>query len=80
MQEFFSNISGNIVDFIVYTLIAVVMLAGLVKCIFPMRYLSRLFRRAIRNLEIMTVKETPAPFGRIRIFWASPCKSSGSAF
>jgi phage shock protein A len=80
MQEFFSKISGNLVDFIVYTLIVVVMLVGLVKCIFPMRYLSRLFRRATRNLEIMTVKENTRPIWQEKDFLGKPMQKQWKRF
>ncbi|MDO5021998.1 MAG: hypothetical protein Q4E07_01495 [Eubacteriales bacterium] len=80
MQEFFKNLSGNLVDFTVYTLIAIVMLVGLVKCIFPMRRLSHIFRRATRSLEMMTIKEGTRPVWQDPLFLGRPMQKQWKRF
>ena len=80
MQEFFQELSTNLVDFTVYTLIVIVMLVGLGKCIFPMRRLTRIFRRATRSLELMTIKSGTRPVWQDPLFLGKPMQSNGSVF
>ena len=80
MKELLASIPGQLVDAIIYGAIAAVTLIGLAKCILPFRRAARLLRRAVRALELMTVREGTARCGRMRCSWASPCKPSGDIF
>ncbi len=80
MQSFFQNISINLVDFTVYTLIVIVMLVGLGKCIFPMRRLTRIFRRATRSLEMMTIKSGTRPVWQDPLFLGKPMQKQWKRF
>lgn len=80
MQEFFQGLSTNLVDFTVYTLIVIVMLVGLGKCIFPMRRLTRIFRRATRSLELMTIKSGKRPVWQDPLFLGKPMQKQWKRF
>ena len=80
MQQFSGSLSGSIVNFIVYTAIAVVMLVGITKCILPMRRLARVFRKAIRALEMMTVTEGTRPVWQDLLFLGKPLQKQWKRF
>lgn len=80
MEQFFAGLSGGLVSFLVYTAIAVVALAGLFKCILPTGRLARQFRRAIRELDMMTVTEGTRPVWQNPLFLGKPLQKEWKRF
>ncbi|MDD4104889.1 MAG: hypothetical protein PHH03_03435 [Eubacteriales bacterium] len=80
MQHFFGNLSSTLVDFIVYSAIAIAFVVGFVKCIFPMRRLTHLFRKATRALEMMTLKEGLRPVWQDPLFLGKPMQKPWKRF
>lgn len=68
LTEIMSNLTANLVDFIIYGAIAVVTIIGFVKCIFPTRACARHLRRGVRQLEVMTIKEGTRPVWQDTLF------------
>lgn len=68
LTELMSNLTGNLVDFIIYGAIAVVTVIGFIKCIFPTRACARRLRRGVRQLEVMTIKEGTRPVWQDTLF------------
>ena len=50
MENFVENLAANLSDFVVYFAIGLVMLIGLVKCVFPLTRGARHLRRGIHLL------------------------------
>lgn len=80
MQQLFGSLSGSIVNFVVYTAIALVMVVGIAKCILPMRRLARIFRKAIRSLEMMTITEGTRPVWQDVLFLGKPLQRQWKRF
>lgn len=68
LTEIMSNLTANLVDFIIYGAIAVVTIIGFIKCIFPTRACARHLRRGVRQLEVMTIKEGTRPVWQDTLF------------
>lgn len=68
LTEIMSNLTANLVDFMIYGAIAVVTIIGFVKCIFPTRSCARHLRRGVRQLEVMTIKEGTRPVWQDTLF------------
>ncbi len=80
MRELFAGISSQLVELVIYTAIALVFLTGLVKCIFPYRRAARLFRKAIRQLELMINKEGARPVWQDANFLGKPMQDRWKRF
>ncbi len=80
MQQLFGSLSGSIVNFVVYTAIGLVALVGVTKCILPMRRLTRIFRKAIRSLEMMTITEGTRPLWQDLLFLGKPLQRQWKRF
>ncbi len=59
MENFVENLAANLTDFVVYFAIGLVMLIGLVKCVFPLTRGARHLRRGIHLLETSTGEGRP---------------------
>ncbi len=59
MGSFMENLAANLTDFVVYLAIGLVMLTGLVKCVFPLMRGARRLRRGIHLLETSTGEGRP---------------------
>lgn len=57
MTEILKNLAANLSDVLIYGAIAMITIVGFVKCIFPGRRCARLLRRAVRQLEVMTLRD-----------------------
>lgn len=60
-MEILQKLSANLVDFLIYAAIGVVMLTGYVKCIMSSRKCARILRKAVRQLEVMTIQDGSRP-------------------
>lgn len=80
MEQIFSGLSGGLINFLVYTAIAMVALTGLTKCILPTLRLTRQFRRAIRELDMMTVSEGARPVWQNALFLGKPLQKEWKRF
>lgn len=80
MREVFTGFSSQMVEVIIYTAIVLVFLAGLFKCILPYRRATHLFRRAIRQLELMTNKEGTRPVWQDVLFLGKPMQPQWKRF
>ena len=80
MRELFAGIPAQLVEVVIYSTIAVVFVTGLVKCVFPMRRLARLFRRAIRQLELMVNREGTRPVWQEPLFLGKPMQEQWGRF
>ena len=68
IQRILQGLSGNIVDAIVYTAIALVTLLGIFKCIMPLRQSIHCLRRAVRVLNRNPVRDNGAPIWENELF------------
>ncbi len=59
MEHIMDNLAANLTDFAIYLAIGLVMLTGLVKCVFPLTRGSRHLRRGIHLLETSTGEGRP---------------------
>ena len=59
MNGIMDNLAANLTDLLIYAAIALVMLTGLFKCVFPLLRGSRRLRRGIRLLETSTGEGRP---------------------
>ena len=57
MTEILKNLAGSLGDFIIYGAIAVITLVGFAKCILPGRRCAHILRRAVHQLEMMTLRD-----------------------
>lgn len=80
MGELLKNTPSAVIDVIVYSAIVLVMVVGLVKCIFPMRRLTRSFRRSIRSLQKAVVKGENAQSWRSPDFLGSAMQKQWQRF
>lgn len=68
LTQLMSNLTANLVDFMIYGAIALVTITGFVKCILPTRACARSLRRGVRHLEVMTIKEGTRPIWQDTLF------------
>jgi hypothetical protein len=80
MKEFLAGIPVQLVDFVIYGAIALVMLIAVFKCIVPLRNGARLFRRAVRSLELMTAQEGTRPAWQDVQFLGKPMQQQWKRF
>ncbi len=80
MRELFAGLPAQLVEVVIYTAIVLVFIIGLAKCVFPLRRLGRLFRRAIRQLELMTNKEGTRPVWQDALFLGRPMQEQWKRF
>ncbi|MBR3108077.1 MAG: hypothetical protein IKH30_13020 [Clostridia bacterium] len=59
MENFMDSLAANLTDFAIYMAIGLVLLTGLVKCVFPLTRGSRRLRRGIHLLETSTGEGRP---------------------
>lgn len=75
-----ASIPSQLIDFLIYGLIAVVTVIGFTKVIFPIQRIGHLFRRAIRQLEVMTIKEGTRPVWQDPQFLGKPMQGQWKRF
>ncbi len=80
MKELLASIPGQLVDALIYGSIAAVTLIGFAKCIMPFRRAARLLRRAVRALELMTVREGTRPVWQDHLFLGRPMQTQWRRF
>ncbi len=80
MRELFAALPSQLVEVVIYTAIALVFITGLTKCIFPFRRAGGLFRRAIRQMELMTNKEGTRPVWQDALFLGRPMQDLWKRF
>ncbi len=80
MRELFAGIPAVVVDVVIYSAIALVLIVGLVKCILPLRRSVRLFRRGVRQLELMNNKEGSRPVWQDALFLGKPMQEQWKRF
>ncbi|MHC1785713.1 MAG: MotA/TolQ/ExbB proton channel family protein [Christensenellales bacterium] len=80
MRELFGDLSKQLVEFVIYSAIALVFLSGLFKCILPYRRSTHFFRRAVRQLELMTNKEGTRPVWQDVLFLGKPLQDQWKRF
>lgn len=80
MRELFAGISSQLVELVIYSATALVFLTGLAKCIFPYRRATRLFRKAIRSLELMNNKDGARPVWQDANFLGKPMQDRWKRF
>ena len=78
MEYVMENLAANLTDFAIYLAIGLVMLTGLVKCVFPLTRGSRRLRRGIQLLETSTGEGRPV--WQDVLFWAKNCRAPGGGF
>lgn len=80
MKELLAGIPGQLVDAIIYGSIIAVTVIGFAKCILPFRRGARLLRRAVRALELMTVREGTRPVWQDHLFLGRPMQTQWRRF
>ncbi len=80
MAEALQNLTANLVDILIYTATALVTLTALVKCVLPLRRLSRLLRRAVHQLEIMVPTAGTRPVWQDVLFLGRPLQGAWRKF
>ncbi len=68
IQRILQGLSGSIIDVIVYSLIGLVTLLGIFKCIMPLRQSIHCLKRAVRVLNRNPVRENGAPIWENELF------------
>ncbi len=68
IQRILQGLSGNIVDAIVYTAIALVTLLGIFKCIMPLRQSIHCLKRAVRVLNRNPSRDNGSPIWENELF------------
>ncbi|MBQ6232910.1 MAG: MotA/TolQ/ExbB proton channel family protein [Clostridia bacterium] len=68
IQRVLQSLSGNIIDVIVYSLIGLVTLIGIFKCIMPLRQSIHCLKRAVRVLNHNPSRENGAPIWENELF------------
>lgn len=80
MNEFFSTLSGRLIDLLVYGAIAVSFAIGLSKCVFPLRRAARAFRKGIHNLAVFKPSETGRPDWQDTLYLGKPMQKQWTRF
>ena len=78
--EVLKSLAGNLADVLVYSAIAVITVVGFIKCIFPSRGCARLLRRAVRKLEVMTLRDGSTPVWQDPLFLGKPMQTAWRRF
>ncbi len=68
MTEILRSLAGNLIDVLIYGAIALITITGFAKCIFASRGCARALRRAVRQLEVMTIREGSQPVWQDPLF------------
>ncbi len=79
-MDWLPNLSSTVVEYLVYTAITLVTLAGVSKCILPLQRSGRLFRRATRSLELMAPSEGTRPVWQDALFLGKPLQAQWKRF
>ncbi|MBQ9195650.1 MAG: hypothetical protein IJ157_00290 [Clostridia bacterium] len=80
MVDILKSLAGNLADVLVYGAIAVITVVGFVKCIFPSRSCARLLRRAVRRLEVMTLRDGSTPVWQDPLFLGKSMQTAWRRF
>lgn len=80
MRALFGRIPGSVIDVVVYTAIAAVMLVGIFKCLLPMGRLTRLFRKAVAALQMGGQGENGRPVWQESGFLGKPLQKQWKRF
>ena len=80
MPEILKTLAGSLADVLVYAAIAVITVTGFVKCILPSRRCARLLRRAVRRLEVMTLRDGSTPVWQDPQFLGRPMQTAWRRF
>ena len=80
MPEILNRLAGSLADVLIYGAIAVITVIGFVKCIFPSRGCARLLRRAVRKLEVMTLRDGSTPVWQDPLFLGKPMQNAWRRF
>lgn len=67
-MELLEKLSGNLVDILIYAAILTVAVTGYTKCVLTSRRCARHLRRAVRQLEVMTIKDGSQPVWQDTLF------------
>ncbi len=68
MTEILNSLAGNLIDVMIYGAIVIITVTGFAKCIFASRGCARVLRRAVRQLEVMTIREGSQPIWQDPLF------------
>lgn len=80
MQDLMQTLSGNLIDLLIYGAIAIVCLTGFCKCTFVCRACSRALRRAVHQLEVMTIKDAARPVWQDPLFLGKRMRTAWKRF
>ena len=80
VTEILNTLAASLADVLVYGAIAVITIVGFVKCIFPSRGCARLLRRAVRRLEVMTIRDGTTPVWQDPLFLGKPMQTAWRRF
>lgn len=80
MTDILNMLAASLADVLVYGAIAVITIVGFVKCIFPSRGCARLLRRAVRRLEVMTIRDGTTPVWQDPLFLGKPMQTAWRRF
>lgn len=80
LTEILQNLAGNLTDVLVYAATIAVFVAGLIKCVFPVRAAARRLRRGIRLLETMPAKNGERPVWQDSIFLGNKLQNTWRRF
>jgi len=68
MADILKSLAANLSDMLIYGAIAVITIIGFVKCVMPGRSCARQLRRAVHQLEVMTIREGTGPVWQEPLF------------
>ena len=80
MPELFKNLTGNLISLLIYSAIALCFVLGLVKCVFPLRRLARLFRKAIHNMAVFKPQDASRSDWQDSLFLGKPMQKQWARF
>jgi len=80
VPELFQNIGSSLIDLSIYGAIAISFLLGFTKCIFPLRRLSRLFRKATHSLALFKPQDSTRPDWQDALFLGKPLRKQWTRF
>jgi len=80
VPELFQNIGSSLIDLSIYGAIAISFLLGFTKCIFPLRRLSRLFRKATHSLALFKPQDSARPDWQDALFLGKPLRKQWTRF
>lgn len=80
VPELFQHLTGNLISLVIYGAIVISLALGFAKCVFPLRRLARLFRKAIHNMALFKPQDASRPDWQDSLFLGKPMQRQWARF